>query len=234
MCKKMMSLVAVAGLLLALSGASADAAAIVAGRQIGLAPGSTPTDDVGNDWFDFNSTGVYNAIHDLDGVAVDGVSVTVVGGVGFNGAGENNWVGLSTNGGGAPAEFVDSVTTDLLYNNVTITISGLDTGLSYDIYSVSHGGGSGYDNTLDTHTVIGDVSYGSSTHSRGAARLNGAFHTFLGVSPDVSGQIVLQTTQPSGSNAAFNGVLINAVPEPATMSLLALGGLAILRRRSRA
>ena len=131
--------------MLALSVIPAQAAVISVGTQIGIAPGPTATDDVGNDWFDFDATGTYNVIHDLDGVTVDGVSVTVAGGVGFNTAGEDNWVGLSTNGGGAPAEFVDSVTTDLLFNNTTITITGLDTSLTYNLYSVSHGGGAGYD-----------------------------------------------------------------------------------------
>lgn len=183
---------------------------IVAGRKIGLAPGTTLTDDAGNDWFDFVGTGTYNTIHDLDGLTVDGLSVTVAGSLGFNTAGENNWVGLSTNGGAAPAEFVDSVTTDLLYNDATITITGLDTELRYDIYTVSHGGGAGHDADEDTHTITGDVSYGSSTHTRGDARLNGTFHTFLDVTADSSGQIVLVTSQPSGSNAAFNGLLLEA------------------------
>ena len=189
---------------------NAQAAPIAVGTKIGLAPGATLTDDAGNDWFDFATTNTtYNTIHGLDGVTVDGVSVQVTGG-GFNDAGENDWIGLSTNGGSAPAEFVDSVTTDLLFNNTTITITGLDTGLIYDIYTVSHGGGAGFDTVEDTHTVTGDVSYGSSTHTRGDARLNGTFHTFLGVSPDISGQIVLTTTQPAGTNAAFNGLLIEA------------------------
>ena len=120
-----------AAILLVLGGLAinAQAAPIAVGSKIGLAPGPTLTADAGNDWFDFAATGTYNTIHDLDGVTVDGVSVQVTGGVGFNTAGEDNWIGLSTNGGSAPAEFVDSVTTDLLFNNTTITITGLDTGL---------------------------------------------------------------------------------------------------------
>ena len=209
----------------------AQAATIVAGTQIGIAPGSTLTDTVGNDWNDLATTGTtYNTIHDLNGDTLTGVSVQFAGG-GINDAGENDWVGLSTEGGSAPSEFVDSVTTDLWFNNGTITITGLNTALTYDIYSVNHGGGSGFDAVEDTHSVTGDVSYGSSTLSRGDSRLNGAFHTFLGVSPDNTGQIVFAVTQPSGSNGAVNGILINAVPEPSTTALLGLGGLALILRR---
>ena len=210
---------------------SASAATVVAGTKIGIAPDSgTPTDTAGNDWFDYSARGTFNTIHNLDGDTLTGVSVTVAGG-GGNPAGEDNWVGLSTNGGSAPAEFVDSVTTDLWFNNTTITITGLATGLTYNLYSVSHGGGAGFDAVEDTHSVTGDVSYGSSTHTRGAARVSGTFHTFLGVTPDGSGTIVLATTQPSGTNAAFNGLLIEAVPEPSTTALLGLGGLALILRR---
>ena len=208
-----------------LATAAVSAAPLAAGMQIGLAPGPNPTDDAGNDWNDFASTNTtYNTIHNLDGV-----SVQLAGG-GINTAGEDNWVGLSTNGGSAPAEFVDSVTTDLLFNPLTLTITGLDTSLTYDLYSVSHGGGSGFDSRQDTHTVTGDVGYGSSVVNRGDARVNGTFHTFLGVSPDNTGTIVLATTAPS-NNPAFNGLLINVVPEPSSLALLGLGGFIALRRR---
>lgn len=210
--------------------ANLSAAPLAAGMQIGIAPGPTPTDIVGNDWNDFATTNTtYNTIHNLDGVTVDGVSVQLAGG-GINTAGEDNWVGLSTNGGSAPAEFVDSVTTDLLFNPLTLTITGLDTSLTYNLYSVSHGGGSGFDSRQDTHTVTGDVGYGSSVVNRGDARVNGTFHTFLGVSPDNTGTIVLATTAPS-NNPAFNGLLINVVPEPTSLALLGLGGLLVARRR---
>lgn len=214
---------------------SASAASIVVGTKIGIAPDSgTPTDIVGNDWNEFTASNTTdNTIHDLDNATLTGVSVQFAGG-GINTAGEDNWVGLSTNGGSAPAEFVDSVTTDLLFNNATITITGLDTNFTYNLYSVNSGGGPGFDGAQDTHSVTGDVSYGSSTLTRGASRTNGAFHTFLGVSPDGAGTIVFATTQPVGTNAAFNGLLIvAAVPEPSTTALLGLGGLALILHRRR-
>jgi len=206
---------------------SASAATVVVGTQIGFAPGPTVTDDVGNNWNDFAASGLVTTIHDLDGVTLDGVSINFAAG-GMNGAGENSWLGLSTNGGGAPAEFVDSVTTDLSFSNATVTITGLNTGLTYNLYSTSHGGGSNFDGSEDIHSVTG---YGSSQLNRGASRV-GAFHTFLGVSPDIDGKIVFTTSQPSNAgNPAFNGLLINAVPEPSTTALLGLGGLALILRR---
>ncbi len=156
---------AVASVLIAAQ--SASAAAITGGTQIGIAPGPTLTDDVGNDWNDLATTNTtYNTIHDLNGDTLTGVSVQFAGG-GINTAGEDNWVGLSTNGATAPAEFVDSVTTDLWFNNGTVTITGLNTALTYNIYSVNHGGGPGFDAAQDTHTITGDVVYGPSTVSRG-------------------------------------------------------------------
>jgi hypothetical protein len=201
----------------------AQAAVLAVGTQIGIAPGPTVTDTVGNDWNDFAAPSTDNTIHDLDGVAVDGVTVTIAGG-GFNDAGENSWVGL----GSAPAAFVDSVTTDLWFNGTSMTITGLDTSLTYNLYSVSQGGGAGFDGNDDTHTVTGDVVYGPSTVNRGDARLLGDFHTVLGVSPDGSGQIVLSL---DASNPALNGLLIEAVPEPSSTALLGLGGLALILRR---
>ena len=214
---------------------SASAAVLAAGMQIGIAPDSgTPTDTAGNDWNEFTSTNTTdNTIHNLDGVIVDGVSVQFAGG-GINNAGENNWAGLSTNGGGAPAAFVDSVTTDLLFNNFTLTITGLDTSLTYDLYSTSHGGGSGFDGRNEAHTVTGDMVYGPSALNRGASRL-GAFHSFLGVSPDNSGTIVLVASATDGSNnPAFNGLLINVIPEPSTTALFGLAGIGLVLRRRRA
>ena len=226
-------LVTAMGVFGCLSG-SASAASIVVGTKIGIAPGPTVTDTVGNDWNDLATTDTtYNTIHDLDNATLTGVSVQFAGG-GINTAGEDNWVGLSTNAStfNAPAEFVDSVTTDLWFNNATITITGLDTGLTYNLYSVSQGGGAGFDTREDTHSVMGDVSYGSTTVNRGVARTTGAFHTFLGVSPDGTGTIVF-TTSGVGNNPAFNGLLIEAVPEPSSTALLGLGGLALILRRRR-
>ena len=206
----------------------AQAAVLVVGSQIGIAPGPTKTDTLLNDWNDFATVSTDTTIHDLDAsIVYDGVTVALTGG-GFNPAGENDWVGLSTEGGSAPAPFVDSVTTDLWFNATSITITGLDTSLTYNLYSVSQGGGSGYDTSVETQTVTGDVVYGPSTMTRGDVRVNGNFHTFLGVSPDNTGQIVLSMDD---SNAVSNGLLIVAVPEPSTTALLGLGGLALILRR---
>lgn len=49
--------------------------------------------------------------------------------------------------------------------------------------------------------------------------------------PDSSIGSILITTPTGGSSATISNLTLTQVPEPATMSLLAIGGLALLRRR---
>ena len=177
--------------------------------RFGIDFGPTATDEPGNDWNDIAESGTYTSIHDLDGVELDGVSIEVTSG-GYNDEGEDDWVGLSTNGGDAPAEFVDTVTTDIAFNPTTVTIRGLDTSLTYDIDAVSHGGGSGLDPREDTITITGDAEYGPSVVKRGDARVNGTFHTFAELRPDANGVIVITASAPS-ENPVVNGILIRAI-----------------------
>lgn len=59
-------------------------------------------------------------------------------------------------------------------------------------------------------------------------------HTMLGTS-DGNGNLVIQFAVGASANGGgVNGFEVNAVPEPATMTLLALGGLGVLSRRRRA
>ena len=191
--------------------------AITDGTKFGIDYGPTATDAAGNDWNDFAAAGTDSSVINLDSTILSGVTVAVAGG-GYNTAGENNWVGLSTNGGGAPAEFVDSVTTDIGFNVSTTTISGLDTSLVYNIYGVSHGGGAGHDAKQDALTVTGDISYGTSIVNRGDARTNGTFHSFLAVKPDGSGVITIAHSESTANNPVVNGILIEAVTPPPSIA----------------
>jgi hypothetical protein len=63
---------------------------------------------------------------------------------------------------------------------------------------------------------------------------NGAdIMTFSGVTADGSNQIVISATARA-NYGLLNAIRVTEVPEPATMSVLGLGGLVLLRRRKRA
>lgn len=209
---------------------------VAVGTKIGIDLGPTATDFAGNDWNEFAAFGSDNSIHDLDGLELDGVSVTVASGSGgFNNDGTNNWVGLSSNptpipGPKAPVEFVDEVTTDIVFSgtgSITVTIDGLNDSLLYNIDAVSVA--SVADNT-EVLTVNGDTGSASSFERLADARDDGVFHSFEDVS-SVGGTLTLVFTQDGGNNPIVNGILIEVVPEPSSLALLGLGGLALLRRR---
>ena len=235
---KIKSLALVASLSLVAGVSSVSAIPITGGTQIGIDFGPTATDTAGNNWNEFNANGADNTIHDLNGAFLDNLIVTVAGAGGFNNDGTNNWVGLQSNATNispnpkAPAPFVDSVTTDIAFSLsdlITVSISGLDNSLRYNIFAVS----TAPFTPIDTFTVTGNAIFGPSAISRPTTVTNGLFHAFLNVGTNGSGNILISATDGNGVNPIINGILIQAIsiPEPATMSLLALAGAAMLRRR---
>jgi len=69
--------------------------------------------------------------------------------------------------------------------------------------------------------------------SRPSAVSNGLFHRFFGVGTDGSGNITIQVTDGNGSNLIINGILIEAIPEPSTLTALGLLSVGLLRRWKR-
>lgn len=210
------------------------AAPLVNGTQIGIDLGPTVTANWNN--ITTNNAGVpVNSVVSLAGPVIDGVEIATSNSQFTNNDGTNNWVGLSTNAGSAPAEFVESVVTDISGNfNVgdanpyTVTVTGLDANLTYDIYVVSTANFT----PIDTINILGDVNYGPSPISRPDAQNNGLFHTFLGVSTNGAGTLVITSTDTNTStNPIMNGILINVVPEPSSLALLGLSALLVARRR---
>ena len=99
-------------------------------------------------------------------------------------------------------------------------------------------GGSGILKAPAWYTGLIDADNDSLAYSyrRGTGtNLTGLVMTFRIVHPNAPGTIDWWVSNEDGSDNVFTdfGTVGGPVPEPATMGLLALGGLAILRRRSR-
>ena len=225
---------------LSLAAVSAKAGPIALGTKIGIDIGPSNTANWNN--FAAHETVGAGSVVDLSGTTVDGVSITTtsvpVGNLFYNNDGANNWAGLSTNGGSAPSEFVDSVTTDIggsfTGGLFTITIDGLDTGFLYDIVTVSTAGPTA---SVETVTVVGASTSAPLGLTR-AQTFGGLFHSFSDIAPTAGGTITIEHTASNG-NPISNGVLLTTaeavIPEPSTLVLAALGLLGLLgfRRRRR-
>ena len=198
--------------------ASLGAAPLGPGTRIGIDYGPLPTARWNN--ITSNNGGVAaGAVVDLSGTVVDGVSIATANAAFTNHDGSDNWKGLAIMGGTAPAEFVDSVTTDIsgTYGNTqpyTTTISGLNPSLRYAITTVATAGIA--TNRIDTFTVVGAATYGPSAILRSNAHNNGLFHSFSEVAPNASGTIVIHVADTSGNNNPIvNGILIVTLgPQP--------------------
>lgn len=107
----------------------------------------------------------------------------------------------------------------------TVTISGLAAG-AYDVYT--------YAWAPDSGTFITSVTVGGAALTSGGAwpgvPTSGITHTQHVANVGAGQNLVINVATSSGFGS-LNGVQIAPVPEPATLSLLALGGIAVLRRR---
>lgn len=191
-----------------------EAAPMAAGMKIGIDFGPTLTAQW-NNITELNQTIATGSVINLSGIAIDGVSIATSNGQFINNDGTDNWIGLSTRGGSAPPEFVDSVTTDIAGNSsltpddtpYRVTLNGLNPSFSYRIDAVTTAGGS----PIDTLKITGETTYGPSAIARTNAQSQGMYHSFAAVRPNASGTLIIDVTDSStGKNPIINGILLTA------------------------
>lgn len=168
---------------------------------------------------------------DITGAALTGVTFSTAGFIGF--LGTSDQVGYNAAGVG---NYTGTVYSDLSYNDGiyhgggtgTVTISGLNDALTYDLEIVA--------NMLAVTTfgaTVTDPNSGGSGAYTGAAIHNGGTNpiqpfTLSGLQTDGSGNVVIDFTN---SPVIIGALTLTAVPEPGSMALLGLGGLLVARRR---
>lgn len=195
-----------------LSASTLSAAPLANGMKLGIDFGPTLTANWNNITTN-NQSIAAGAVVNLGGTVVDGVAIATANGQFVNNDGTNNWLGLATNGGSLPPDFVDSVITDIAGNfslvpddtPYRITITGLNPALAlrFDLVATATG------TPTDTFTITGAASYGPSAIARPTAQSQGLFHTFTNVYPDAQGTLVINVTDSgAGKNPIVNGILI--------------------------
>ncbi len=220
------TLVVTATLILALAGMSQEAwATAIPGTGIINVDLNWSTPYVGNSPVE-SGTPVWNYPAGLNSSVVlassDGVTTAVTGNIWGN-----SWVG------GPNALFQDF--SYVQGGEAQMQLINLDTACTYDLYM--YGSGDNTDYVFDgvTKTII--FNTGSSTWNPGpptGSWVEGEnYVVFKGIVPTASGEIWLAYKPgPSSVSGTISGfTLVENVPEPATMALLAVGGVAVVIRR---
>lgn len=220
-------------------------AQLVVGQRIGVDINTTsPAGNNGTatNWTSIDTFGGSETGLELTTGNSTSVSVTLT----TNGSGGFNTLGDYGVGNGitsAPA----SVTSDGAWgtatgtNTLTLTFSGLDNSLIYnlEIFSVAHGLGFFLDN--DTPSINGVATvWSTGFESRGVRYYQTTGAIFGGLTTDGAGNLSFAISDAINSNAIMNGAILtataSAVPEPSTyaavFATIALGVTAIRRRRA--
>ncbi len=174
------------------------------------------------------------------GSVVHGVSLSFSGGDGFTNPGETaGWVGASSDLYYADQELRDIVYASGSGSELTLTFAGLDDALSYDVRVYSLFDRSDIRNREEAISVTDGLGFQSLTSTRYsrwlATTLEDGGTVFTDLKTDGNGNLIVTVTGPVDYNPFLNAIVLQAVPEPSTLLMLFLAGLALasVRRRKR-
>jgi len=172
-----------------------------------------------------------------NGIAGDNGSGSGISLLDVNGNTTSVTLSYDSSGGGAVTSLAQntqpnpSLMNDYLFNNtsgnITVTLQGLVASTTYDlyVYIASNDGGSG----ARAVGVTANSAFASATGDPQTSFVAGLNYVMLTATSDALGTININELDSAGVNVSgevdLNGLQISSVPEPATLPLLAIGGI---------